>query len=547
MKKNKTQNKACSGAAVLAGAIPFLLVLYYVTVIAKGYYHADCTDTIMWAEAAVDAKALMNQDFAYACLLPFGGQLFMIPFVAVFGVSIKAQIIGMTLFYLIFVLALIYLCKAFSFDAKWTAALLSAALLLLSASAKLREIFWEHIIYYSLGILFLMVGLAWILRILKEDDVSDTAVSEPPSSKFLPLKEEDVSSAARLFVWTALCSMNGIQAIAIYALPAFAAVAAECFFDFKAKWNETKNLRKYMALSVLAAGILIGLLLGRIVNGNLAAGYAAAYSSFSATGEWIGNFEKLFPSFMTLLGVKVSSATLLYSIEGIGNLIRIVCSLILLAVPVIMACMYHKFETIAYRLMILVHHFMTLLILLGWIFGKLSAANWRLSPIAATSTILSVMFIKWIIEKTTYKRLSLIIAVPILCVCLTTSLEILTIEKQTAENAALNQLTDFLKENDLKYGYATFWNANIITMMSDSEVKVRVITLEKDGYKKRLYQTNKNWYETVNGYDEYFVILTDQEMEDYYNQISYHYEEAEKILKCGVYYVLVYPYNVMQR
>lgn len=72
-KRNKKEilNLAFESGILLIGIFSFLLVLYYVIFVAKGYYHSDCTDTIMWAEASLDAKALMNEDFAYACLLPF--------------------------------------------------------------------------------------------------------------------------------------------------------------------------------------------------------------------------------------------------------------------------------------------------------------------------------------------------------------------------------------------------------------------------------------------------------------------------------------------
>ena len=528
-KRNKKEilNLAFESGILLIGIFSFLLVLYYVIFVAKGYYHSDCTDTIMWAEASLDAKALMNEDFAYACLLPFGGQLLMLPFVAVFGVGMKAQIIGMTLFYLIFVLALIFFARTLNFSFKWIAVLLSSMLLLVSASEKLREIFWGHIIYYSLGILFLLVGAALVFRIIQ----SDTG---------------NVRRMVSLFLWTVLCSMNGIQAITIYALPVLAAVAAERFFDFQTDWKDKRNINRYTVLLLLALGILAGLLSGNMVNGNLTAGYAEAYSSFSNSSQWIGNLGELFPSFMSLLGVDISDNTLLYSREGIFHLLRIICALLLLAVPVVMACMYRKFENTAYHLMIFIHHFMTLLILLGWVFGKLNSANWRLSPIVATSVILCVMFVRWIFQNTGYKRLLTLIAVPLACVWIITSYEMMTMEKQTITNEHLNNLAEYLEENDLEYGYATFWYANIITMMSDSKAKVRCISLEEDGYRKRLYQTNKNWYEDIDGYDKYFVILTDREMEEYYNQSRYDYEKAKEIMKCGVYNILIYDQNIMK-
>lgn len=504
-----------------------LLILYYIIFVAKGYYHADCTDTLMWAEAAYDAKALMNPDFSYACLLPFGGQLLMLPFVAIFGVGMKAQIIGMVLFYILFVLALIYLCKAIGFSIKWTAVMLTSVIIMLSTSEKLREIFWGHIIYYSLGILFLMIGAALVIKIIKSDNIS---------------KKDMIL----LLIWTALCSMNGVQALAIYALPVLAAVVAERFFDFKSSWSYKDNEGKYIVIILLIFGILIGYFGGKIVNEGIVAGYAEGYSDFSPISEWVGNLGNLFPSFMSLLGVTAEDRMLIYSMDGVVNLIKIFCSILLLVVPVIMAFMYKRFHDISYRLMILIHHFLIVLILLGWVFGRLSTANWRLSPIVVTSVILCVMFIKWIFKETDYKRLFVVIAIPISCVLFFATIDLITMEKQSLTNKRLNELAQYLEENNLEYGYATFWQANIITMISDSNVKVRGISLSESGYKKRLYQTNKNWYEDIEDNNKYFVILTEREMLEYYNNSDYNYETAQTILKYESYHILVYDQNIIQ-
>lgn len=525
--KSEILDLIVSNGLILAGAFAFFLILYYVIFIAKGYYHSDCTDTIMWAEAAFDAKALMNQDFSYACLLPFGGQLLMLPFVAIFGVSMEAQIIGMTLFFLVFTLALLYLCKAIGFSIKWMAVMLTSVLIMVSASEKLREIFWGHIIYYSLGILFLMVGAALVIQIIQSEKLK-------------------TSHLIFLFIWTALCSMNGVQALTIYGLPILAAVIAERFFDFKKNWKDKSNFGNYAVVILILLGIGMGLILGGMVNGELVAGYAEGHSDFSKSSEWIGNLGKLFPSFMSLMGVDIVERMQMYSKEGIFNLLRIICSLMLLVVPVVMAFMYKKIEETSYRLMILIHHFMTVLILLGWIFGKLSSANWRLSPIVVTSVIMCVMFVKWIYQKTDYKRLLAIIAIPITCVVSITMYDLMTMEKQTSTNMRLTNMAEFLEENDLEYGYATFWQANIITMISDSEVKVRCINLGDDGYRKRLYQTNKNWYEDVKGYDKYFVILTDREMEEYYNNSNSVYEKANEEIRYEGYNILIYDHNLIR-
>ena len=54
------------------------VVAYYILCPSKGEFHADCTDTLYWAKATYDSGKLINPDFSYACLLPFGGSLLML-------------------------------------------------------------------------------------------------------------------------------------------------------------------------------------------------------------------------------------------------------------------------------------------------------------------------------------------------------------------------------------------------------------------------------------------------------------------------------------
>ena len=133
------------------------IVLYYIIFISKGFYHGDCSDTIMWAEAMVEGNTLMNPDFRYAALLPFGGNLIMAPFVAIFGYGMKAQIIGMVIFALLFTFTVTFFCKSANLNYSWCSITTAFVLLILCSSEKLREIFWCHIIYYSLGVFFLLL------------------------------------------------------------------------------------------------------------------------------------------------------------------------------------------------------------------------------------------------------------------------------------------------------------------------------------------------------------------------------------------------------
>jgi hypothetical protein len=528
MKKRSRAEQAkwiCKGGMLLGSGVILLFVLYYVIVVAKGYYHSDCTDTIMWAQAAWDAKALMNPDFKYACLLPFGGQLLMIPFVAMFGVSMKAQIIGMTLFCLLFSAAIIWLFRMLNWSYSWSAVALSAILLMCSSSEKMREIFWGHIIYYSLGLLFLFVGLALVLKILRSNEISWKRLGV-------------------FFIWTALCSMNGIQALTIYALPLLAAIIAERFFDFKTSFSWNENKSRYISIITMILAIVVGILCGKLANGEIVAGYAEGYSGFSDPSEWVNNALTIAPEYLNLIGVDTDTEMLLYSKNGILNLLRIIFGLILFVVPIIMAILYKKFEQLSYRILIWVHFALTTLIGLGWIVGTLNSANWRLIPAVVSSVILCIVFVHWIFYHTDCKRVLLIIVLPMLLVLGGVSVELVSMEKGTVTNRKLQELAQCLEDNGLEYGYATFWYSNIITLMSDSEVEVRTISLTDTGYEIRNYQTNIQWYTKRNGYKEYFVIMTGNEYQDYYLNPECEYPEAKEVIEYNGYYVLVYGENL---
>ena len=85
-------------AALLAGGGALVVVVYAVIVVAAGEFHADFTDTILWAEATFRSGKLFDPDFYYATAMPFGGQWLMIPFMALFGTGMAAHTAGMVLF-----------------------------------------------------------------------------------------------------------------------------------------------------------------------------------------------------------------------------------------------------------------------------------------------------------------------------------------------------------------------------------------------------------------------------------------------------------------
>lgn len=100
------------GAATFFMTFALSIVIYYIIYPSAAYFHSDCSDTILWAQASVDSKSLFNPDFGYAATLPFGGTMIMIPLVALFGVGMTAQHIGMVIFALLMFASFWLVCRS---------------------------------------------------------------------------------------------------------------------------------------------------------------------------------------------------------------------------------------------------------------------------------------------------------------------------------------------------------------------------------------------------------------------------------------------------
>ena len=175
--------------ATLAASIG--VVIYYICGPMEGYLHADYTDTIYWANATYESGKIIDPDFKYAGILPFSASIWFIPYIAIFGVTMTAQKLGMITYLVLQAAAIWFMLRSFKWSVSGTSFTISAFLLLLSGSEKLREMMWGHVIYYSLAALLLCVGLGLICRF------SEAKVKISCSE--LSLSAKKISSAEKRF------------------------------------------------------------------------------------------------------------------------------------------------------------------------------------------------------------------------------------------------------------------------------------------------------------------------------------------------------------
>lgn len=514
-------------------------VLYYTIWPAEGYFQSDCTDTIMWAQATVDGGSVFNPDFYYAALLPFSAPIWLVPLIKIFGMTMTTHVIGMVIFAILFFLSIIFVCRSMGWSYNMTYICTGSLMLLLSSSDKMREIMWGHVIYYSLGLLILFVGLGLFLRMCKKFENREN--------------KKAYIYAALLFLFMMFGATNGLQCIAIYTLPIIGAIIAEMVFNSKEKLLSAHNAYHGFGVVLLVAATAIGLIILGMWKGNIRAGYAEAYSMLDSVANWVDNFLKFPGSYFSLFGIDITTGASLSSMETIGSVIKTVVAVVVLILPFVLLTQYKKIEERQTKILLWAHFIVFAVIMAGFVCGRLSSANWRLIPMIGTSIIASFACIREMFKikecSLSWKRIAVIMLIIPICGSLVNFKTISNMPKDYGRDNELHELSDVLLENGLEYGYATFWRSQAITLISDSEVRVRTVDVSDSGtgVNIRLYQTNSKWYEDQEGVEKYFVLLDSGEASTANRNANWRYLKQNYLLdtiEVGNFKIFVFDRNI---
>lgn len=548
-----------SALSVVLAILSFGICLYYIVCLSKGDFHSDCTDSLYWANATVESGKVFDENFRYAAMLPFSASLWFIPIIKLFGVTMRAQIIGMSVFLVLFTTAIWFMCRSMNWSVRATCSMISALLLILSGSEKLREIMWGHVIYYSLALLIICVGTGLVFRFEKH------FAGLVSSAK----KKKSIVGAVIFGALTALLfagnATNGFQMIAIATVPVLAGIFAERFFDGRQKLFSSSSIPAVVMILTVMVSTLCGLVILKLLKGEKAAGYTSVYSMFSGVSDWYGNFTKLFSQFPELIGISIKKSDRMISKEAIVYLIRLAGMLVITVIPLVGLFRYKKLRDKSTRFILWVHLSLTAVILFGYICGRISNANWRLTPIIGSSVMSTVaIFREWLDgifpkkstdeaennencnEKRVCLRLGVILSAVIVMFGAVNFNEIRKMPRDYEH--PLEAVANDLEAHGLEYGYATFWRSQALTMLSDSKVRVRETLVKSDGVITDYYQSSRLWYEDQPGIDKYFIMLSDDELNTV-GDSEYWQEITEKYLienfETRGYNVFVFSRNVI--
>lgn len=487
-------------------------VMYYIAGPAEGYMTADSTDSLEWADEYRITGDLVSKEYNYAAILPFGGNQIFLPFLAMFGYSMAAQIGGLLLFAVLLCASLVFLARSIGLGWFSSAGLASTVMLLMTSSPKLREIMWEHIFYYNLGILFFCVGFGLLMRILRDvDKIKDD------QSMFI----KTAIRISLLMLFCVLASTDGLQALACLTLPLISSLVLYCIFKKDTPLISKDNKWHAILTGAILASTLVGVALLFIISDGVKAGYANSYSAYSSIHDVMNNLFRQVPNWFTLFGVDYEAGDALVSKESIINLIRIATAIILFVVPVAQLVRYRKIENKALKMVLLGHLGVMTFILFACVFGNIGTVNWRLTPLLGTSSIITFLsLLDFIKNKDVLRRVGVILMATVMLCCFTVFTTVWSMPSNYGEKNNWHKVADELEKRDLKYGYATFWWANLTKMIAGDGVEIANIGINNDGtLRPEHYQSRKNGYDDRDT-DRYFVIFNEADYRNATNWIN---------------------------
>ncbi len=495
MKKRCLSNSAWP--ALLALSAVCAACVYYI--VACPLYNSDYVEDVFWAQASLRSGRILSDTFMYGYALPVGGNLFMLPFVALFGVGLPANRCGMILFFLVLLLAVRDFCRGF-FERR-TDRLWAAALLLLSLLTAAGEDLLVHILHYGIAFASTLGALGCLFR-----------YEESEGRHGLP----------GLLVWTAWSAVNGILTLVFFLLPfLFAAVVTEAG-EAPAAAGARKKMRTLRIALLLTVGI--ALLFHALFMRNVQeSGYLT--NRLDDPGQWLSNAARVPGLWFSLFHLNDSALSL--PVRAVWAVLMAAATL----APILMLLSYRRLGRRERRL-VLFQSSLTAGCLFLCVFiwpRNYSHALWPVQLLNFAALPVCALRCEPPVQ---LRRAA---AAALLACALAVSIPVFRMDTRPARA----ELMSVLESQGLRYGFATFFQANALTAGSGEQLLVRSVTLDDKTLHGRYFQAERDWFEPQ-PCERFFLALRPQELDVLRTSHPALAALAERTEEADGLYILIY-------
>lgn len=523
-------------AARLFAALCAGIVFYYTAFPARGMLYWDVFDTLYWANATYESGKLIDPNFHYLAILPFGGNLIMLPLIALFGLSLRTHTLGMLIFALIFMVSIWGLLACFEVSGSRRYVTFGALLLLLSASNGLRDNMWQHIIYYSLAMLF----CAWLLILTVQLEKRMANRLEGRNRVWV------VALSILLFLLGLGVGADGAPLAVLCMIPMAAALVLRCILNSETPLFGKANRNTWFIAGTFLAGGAAGLLAVTAFCGGMQIEYAETYMGFRGTQSW-GEAILTIPSdWATLFGVQVYHGESMTSLRSLANLLRIAGAAVLFMVPVIAALKYRTITDSKLKLLVCCHICISFCTLAAHIFSTATMPR-RLEVMLFSAILVTLLYLPGLWRSIHWRRGAGIAVGTLALSIMLAAGHMLSLPPnyRADSNERFYYLRDVLVNRGLTRAYGDF-ELNPITVLTEGQIELSPVFFDEEyGIVKRPVQVFSDAYDELEGIEHYALVLPRDEYEELRNTPGWALMQGYLVEDIFIYdyMVLIYDQN----
>lgn len=488
-------------AAVLIFALTAVMVyLWGELFIAE--FQSDVTDTLLWARETAESGRLVNPDFFYPYAIPFGGNLLLLPFYKLFGLSVTAMRAGMTVFTLLLTFALLLFFDKAVFRSHAPAALSSGVVLLIFlTNTKLREIMYGHIIHYSLAVLFTALLVSFTAIMLQKE-------RKRPVVYVL------------LLLTMFFCAAQGLPIIALAAVPVIGAFILERLIHvwlLKKPYPELKHELRLFVPALLALALGFGAY--KLSLGNVYTPYGEHFSNLVPPVLWADNLKEMGRQWALMLlrpELYGDTALLAQELSPAGAALDGIQKLFMIAVPVLVGvlslCRYQRLETRIERILVLSFWCLAGIMLFLYVVTPLNGGCWRMVPLLFLLLVCCCVLVRNLLmsDSKALRLSAAALAGALALFALNAGVGVMAAKTEGSVWFEEGSVIEVLRRNGLKRGYSNdFMLCPAPEVLSNDELQIKYSSVQDGRLYPLLYQNRISEYEFSDEDGAYFLIMVD--------------------------------------
>ena len=489
----------------------FISVCGIIFMFTKAFFHSDSAFYVQLAVEQMKSGKLFPDGMCYSTVLFVRSpNLILIPILAVIKDWMLAREIMVIVMWVMLILAVMY-CFLPAKNRNMAAAVIACMLLMnpyqtADVANETTDMLFFQGAYITI-FFDIVLALGIMHRIILLDKKDKTAYK--------------AALMALLAVVLFLPLLGSVRQDMILTLPLAAAILIFYFLENDQRVSRVLKCRRCLASVAL---ILVVVVAGFVCYHRLAMMYWRDSKGMYLTmdkysGLWysIGQFVNN----ITMIYGNVEGAVFL-SFPGLSKFVNYFVALVVIfIIPTVALIRYNKHKNAFTRFLILYTWVSNLVVIGVFVACNQWAPRYLLSVYLDDILLFAVVFSEYMKKR---ERLTAVLAGHVIVMyCAFCHVYFWGHYKDKIGTDPSSELISFLQENDLHYGYASFWNASVNTVLSNGDVQILPLWDydAEDGVRPpynpsdyRYWLNNRNWYDPASHPGKSFVLLKNNSLTD---------------------------------